>query len=130
MTDRVGRLAGGTLSQACDWQQSWKFGVSATLAALSSEPHGIYTISGLVCNAIQVIRHEMANFLGMFVFFMAFITTLVLCARSQNLVMSVSVHKVVKVHVVFSTAEFKGGGKSSCKVREATRAVAANINVV
>ena len=37
--------------------------------------------------------------------FMALITTLVLCARSQNLIMSVSERRV---HVVFSIAGFKG----------------------
>ena len=47
--------------------------------------------------------------------FMALITTLVLCARSQDLVMSVSVRRV---HVVFSTAGFKGGGKTCPKTRE------------
>ena len=40
--------------------------------------------------------------------FMALITTLILCARSEDLVMSVSVRRV---HVVLSTAGFKGGGK-------------------
>ena len=39
---------------------------------------------------------------------MALITTLVLCARSQDLVMLVSVRRV---HVVLSAAGFKGGGK-------------------
>ena len=41
-------------------------------------------------------------------FRMAFIATLVLCARSQDLGMSVSVRRV---HVVLSTAGFKSGGK-------------------
>ena len=40
--------------------------------------------------------------------FMAFMTALVLCARSQDLVLSVSVRRV---HVVFSAAGFTGGGK-------------------
>ena len=40
--------------------------------------------------------------------FMALITTLVLCARSRDLVMSVSVRRV---HAVLSTVGFKGGGK-------------------
>ena len=47
--------------------------------------------------------------------FMAHITTLVLCARSQDLVMYVSGRRV---HVVFSTAGFMGGGKSRRKTRE------------
>ena len=47
--------------------------------------------------------------------FMALITTLVLCARSQDFAMSVLVRRV---HVVFWTAGFKGGGKPSCKTRE------------
>ena len=47
--------------------------------------------------------------------FMALIITLVLCARSQDSVMSVSVRRV---RVVFSTAEIKGGGKSCRKTRE------------
>ena len=45
----------------------------------------------------------------------ALITTLVLCARSQDLVMSVPVRRV---HVVLSTAGFKGGGKPCRKTRE------------
>ena len=40
--------------------------------------------------------------------FMSLITTLVLCDRSQDLVMIVSVRRV---HIVFSTAGFKGGEK-------------------
>ena len=47
--------------------------------------------------------------------FMALVTTLVLCAGSQDLVMSVSARRV---HVVFSTAGFKGGGKPCHKTRE------------
>ena len=48
--------------------------------------------------------------------FMALITTLVLCARSQDLVMSVSVRRV---HVVLSTLlDLKGGGKPCRKTRE------------
>ena len=50
--------------------------------------------------------------------FMALITALVLFARSQDLVMSVSVRRV---NVVFSTAGFKGGGKPCRKTRETTR---------
>ena len=42
--------------------------------------------------------------------FLALIFTLVLCARSQEFVMSVSVRRV---HVLFSFAGFKGGGKDS-----------------
>ena len=42
-------------------------------------------------------------------FFMALITTLVLCARSQDSLPSASVRRV---NVVFSTAGFKGRGKS------------------
>ena len=47
--------------------------------------------------------------------FMALITALVLCASSQDLVMSVSVRRI---HVVLSTAGFKGGGKPCPKTRE------------
>ena len=47
--------------------------------------------------------------------FMALITTLILCAKFQELVMSMSVRRV---HVVFSTAGFKGGGKPCRKTRE------------
>ena len=47
--------------------------------------------------------------------FMALITALVLCDRSHDLLLSVSVHRE---HVVFSTAGFKGGGKSCPKTRE------------
>ena len=46
---------------------------------------------------------------------LALITTLVLCARSQEFVMSVSVRSV---HVVFSFAGFKGGRKPCRKTRE------------
>ena len=49
-------------------------------------------------------------------FFMALKTTLVLCARSQDSVLSVSVRMVL---VVISTlTEFKGGGKSRPKTHE------------
>ena len=47
--------------------------------------------------------------------FMALITTLVLCARSQDSLLSVPVRRV---HVVFSTAGFNGGGKPCYKPRE------------
>ena len=47
--------------------------------------------------------------------FMALIAALILCARSQDLVMSVSVRKL---HVVYSTAGFKGRGKPRRKARE------------
>ena len=47
--------------------------------------------------------------------FMALITTLVLCARSQDLVMTVSVRRV---HLVLSTAGFKGGEKLCPMTRE------------
>ena len=47
--------------------------------------------------------------------FTALITAVILCARSQDLVMSVSVRKV---RAVFSTAGFKGGGKPCRKTRE------------
>ena len=47
--------------------------------------------------------------------FMALMTTLVLCARSSDLVMSVSVRRV---HVVLSTGRFKGGGKPCHKTHE------------
>ena len=46
--------------------------------------------------------------------FMAPITAMVLCARPQD--SSVSLRRV---HVVFSTAGFKGGGKKCPKTREA-----------
>ena len=46
---------------------------------------------------------------------MALITTLVLYARSQDLVIPMSVRTV---HVAFSTAGFKGGGKPCRKSRE------------
>ena len=54
---------------------------------------------------------------GLYVYMclMALINTLVVCARPQDLEMSVS---VLVVHVVFSTAGFKGGGKPFCKTRE------------
>ena len=47
--------------------------------------------------------------------FMALITAMVLCARSQDSVLSVSERRV---HVLFSKAEFKGEGKSSQTTRE------------
>ena len=47
--------------------------------------------------------------------FMALITTLGLCGRSQDLAMSVSVRRV---HVVFSTAGYKGGGEPCRKTRQ------------
>ena len=59
--------------------------------------------------------HLQISLLCMRVFFMALITTPVLCARSRDLVMSVLVRRV---YVVFSTAEFKGGGKPCHKTRE------------
>ena len=43
---------------------------------------------------------------------MALLTTLVLCAMSQELVMSVSVRRA---HVVLLTAGFKGGGNHALK---------------
>ena len=51
----------------------------------------------------------------MYVLLKELITTLVLCARSQDLVMSVSVRRV---HFVFSTVGFKGGGKPCRRTRE------------
>ena len=52
---------------------------------------------------------------GMYVrVFMALVTAMVLCARSQDSLMSVSVRRV---HVVFSTARFRGGGKPCPKTR-------------
>ena len=54
--------------------------------------------------------------LYMFVVFTALITTLVLCTRIQNLVLSVSVRRV---HVVFSTAGFKGRG-NPCRMTSDT----------
>ena len=50
--------------------------------------------------------------------FMALITTVVLCASSQHLVMSVS---LCRVHVVLPTAGFKGGRKPCRKIRETPR---------
>ena len=47
--------------------------------------------------------------------FMALTTALVLCARSQDSLLSMTVRRV---HVVFSTAGFKGGGKPHPKARE------------
>ena len=47
--------------------------------------------------------------------FMAVITALVLCARSQDTFPSVSVRRV---HVVLPTAGFKGGGKPCPNTRE------------
>ena len=47
--------------------------------------------------------------------FVALITALVLCATSQDALLSVSVRRV---HVVFPTAEFKGGGKPCPTTRE------------
>ena len=47
--------------------------------------------------------------------FMALITTLVLCAKSQDLVMPVSVRRV---RVALYTVGFKGGGKPCPKTRE------------
>ena len=44
--------------------------------------------------------------------FMAFITAMVLCALSQDSV------PMRAVHVVFSTAGFKGGGKPCPNIRE------------
>ena len=49
--------------------------------------------------------------------FMALIAATVLCARSQDSLLSVS---VLRIHVVFSTAGFKGGGKPCPKTRETT----------
>ena len=45
-------------------------------------------------------------------------TTLVLCAKSHDFVMSVSVRRV---HVVFSTTGFKDGGKPCRKTSEPSR---------
>ena len=50
--------------------------------------------------------------------FMAFIATLVLHARSQDSLLSVSVRRV---HVVFPTAGFKGGRKPCPKTRETAK---------
>ena len=47
--------------------------------------------------------------------FTALITAMVMCAKSQDSLMSVSVRRV---HVIFSTAELKGGGKPYPKTRE------------
>ena len=46
---------------------------------------------------------------------MALLTAMILCARSQDSLLSVSVRMV---HVVFSAAGFKGGGKPSPKTRD------------
>ena len=48
--------------------------------------------------------------------FMTLLTAMVLCATSQDSVLSVSVR--IRVHVVFSTAAFKGGGKLCNMTRE------------
>ena len=47
--------------------------------------------------------------------FVALTTAMVLCTKSENSVLSVSVRKV---HVVISTAGFKGGGKQHPKTNE------------
>ena len=47
--------------------------------------------------------------------FIALVTTVVMCARSQDLVLSGSMRRV---HDVLSTARFKGGGKPCRKTRE------------
>ena len=47
--------------------------------------------------------------------FMALITAMVLCTRSQDSALSVSVRRM---HVVFTTAGFKGEGKMCPKTRE------------
>ena len=47
--------------------------------------------------------------------FMALITALALCGRTQDSLLSVSERRV---HVVFSTAGFKGGGKLCPWTRE------------
>ena len=47
--------------------------------------------------------------------FMALITALVMCAMSQDSLLSVSVRRA---HVVFSTAGFKVGGKPCPKAHE------------
>ena len=49
---------------------------------------------------------------------MALIIAMVLCTRSQDSLLFVSLRRV---HVVFSTAGFKGGGKSFRKTREPPR---------
>ena len=49
--------------------------------------------------------------------FMALITAVVLCARSQNLLLSVSMRRA---HVGFSTAGLTGGGKPCPKTHETT----------
>ena len=47
--------------------------------------------------------------------FMVLLTAMVLCTRSQDSLLSVSMDRV---HVVFSTAGFKSGGKPCPKTRE------------
>ena len=47
--------------------------------------------------------------------FMALVTAMVLRARSQDSLLSVSVGRV---HIAFSTAGFKDGGKPCLKTRE------------
>ena len=47
--------------------------------------------------------------------FMAIITAMVLCARSQDSLSSMSLRRL---HVVFSNVGFKGGGKRCPKTRE------------
>ena len=47
--------------------------------------------------------------------FVTLITAMVMCGRSQDSLLSVS---VLRVHVVISTVGFKGGGKPCPKTRE------------
>ena len=69
---------------------------------------------------IPVIQHSGKSTQCIYVcVFMAPITTLALCARSQDLLTSVSVRMV---HGVLSAAGFKGGGKPC---RNKTRQIAA-----
>ena len=58
---------------------------------------------------------QVENETYLFMDFMALITAMVSCARSQDSLLSVSVRRL---HVVFSTGRFKGGGKSCPKTRE------------
>ena len=50
--------------------------------------------------------------------FMELITALVLCARSQDALLSVSVRKGLRVHAVFSTPGIKGARKPCPNTRK------------
>ena len=61
-----------------------------------------------LCTGTKELSHSSFSGLGyVCMSFIALITALVLCARSQDPLMSVSARRV---HVAFSTAGLKGGG--------------------